>query len=47
MKTPYAKTGYCEECKSPSRICNRWTITEVSFPKGCVRIILINDDMGL
>lgn len=47
MKTPCAKTGYCEECKSPSRICNHWTITEKSFPKGRVKIILINEDMGL
>ena len=47
MKTPCVKTGECEECKSPSRICNTWTITEKSYPKGRVRIILINGDMGL
>jgi len=45
-KTPCAKTSYCEECKSPDRICNTWTITEKSFPKGRVKIILINDDLG-
>ncbi len=27
-KTPCVKTSYCEECKSPDRICNTWTITE-------------------
>ena len=31
-KTPCAKTSYCEECKSPDRICNTWTITVKSFP---------------
>ena len=46
-KTPCVKTSYCEECKSPDRICNTWTITEKSFPKGRVKVILINDDLGL
>ena len=46
-KTPCVKTSYCEECKSPDRICNSWTITEKSFPKGRVKVILINEDLGL
>jgi L-lactate utilization protein LutB len=46
-KTPCAKTSYCEECKSPDRICNTWTITEKSFPKGRVKVVLINEDLGL
>jgi len=46
-KTPCAKTAFCEECKSPDRICNTWTITEKSFPKGRVKVILINEDLGL
>ena len=46
-KTPCVKTSYCEECKSPDRICNSWTITEKSFPKGRVKIVLINEDLGL
>lgn len=45
-KTPCAKTAYCEECKSPDRICNTWTITEKSFPKGRVKVVLINEDLG-
>ena len=46
-KTPCLKTSYCEECKSPDRICNYWTITEKSFPKGRIKVVLINEDMGL
>jgi len=46
-KTPCAKTSYCEECKSPDRICNTWTITEKSFPKGRVKVVLINENLGL
>lgn len=46
-KTPCVKTSFCEECKSPDRICNTWTITEKSFPKGRIKIVLINEDLGL
>ena len=46
-KTPCVKTSYCEECKSPDRICNTWAITEKSFPKGRVKVVLINQDLGL
>jgi L-lactate utilization protein LutB len=46
-KTPCVKTSYCEECKSPDRICNAWTITEKSYPKGRVKVVLVNQDLGL
>lgn len=45
-KTPCVKTGHCEDCKSPGRICNSWTITEKSFPKGRIRVVLINEELG-
>lgn len=45
-QTPCAKTSYCEECNSPERICNTWTITEKSCPKGRVKVVLINEDLG-
>jgi L-lactate utilization protein LutB len=46
-KAPCVKTSVCEECKSPDRICNTWTITQKSFPKGRVKVVLINDSLGL
>ena len=46
-KTPCVTTSYCQECKSPDRICNVWTITEKSFPKNRIKVVLINQDMGL
>ena len=46
-KTPCAKTSVCEECKSPERICNSWTITQKSFPKGRIKVVLINENLGL
>lgn len=47
MNTPCVKTSYCEDCKSPARICNTWTITEKSFPKGRIKIVLMNEAIGL
>lgn len=46
-KTPCTKTSYCEECTGDNRICNTWTITEKSFPKGRIKVVLINEDLGL
>ncbi|HOP48563.1 MAG TPA: lactate utilization protein [Desulfobacteraceae bacterium] len=46
-KTPCVKTSFCEECRSPDRICNSWAITEKSYPKGRIKIVLINQDLGL
>jgi L-lactate utilization protein LutB len=45
-KTPCVKTSYCKECKSMDRICNTWTMTEKSYPKGRVKVVLINQDLG-
>jgi len=46
-KTPCAETSFCQECNTPERICNSWAITEKSFPKGRIKVVLINEDMGL
>ena len=46
-KTPCATNGRCHDCKAPDRICNYWTITEKSFPQHRIKVVLINQDMGL
>lgn len=46
-KTPCIKTSFCMDCRSPDRICNTWTITQKSYPKGRIKILLINEDLGL
>ena len=46
-KTPCVKTSECADCNSPGRICNTWTITEKSYPKERVTVILINEELGL
>jgi len=45
-KTPCVKTSFCKDCKSQDRICSTWTITEKSFPKGRIKVILINEELG-
>jgi len=45
-KTPCVKTSFCKDCKSKDRICSTWTITEKSFPKGRIKVILINEELG-
>lgn len=46
-KTPCVKTSYCQDCNSPDRICNVWTITEKCFPDGRVKIVLIDRELGI
>ena len=46
-QTPCSKTGHCHDCSAPDRICNSWTITEKAFPRGRIKIVLINQDLGL
>ena len=45
-QTPCAATGVCQDCASPDRICNYWTIIEKSFVKHRIKIILVNEDLG-
>jgi len=45
-KTPCVKTSFCSDCKSQDRICSTWAITEKSFPKGRIKVILINEELG-
>ncbi len=47
FKTPCMKTSYCSDCSSPDRICNTWVITEKSYPKGRIKVVIINQDLGL
>ncbi|RJQ80176.1 MAG: lactate utilization protein [Desulfobacteraceae bacterium] len=44
---PCASTGRCMDCQSPKRICNTWCITEKSYPKKRIKVILINGEHGL
>jgi hypothetical protein len=47
LPTPCAKTGKCEDCSSPARICNITTIISKKPPGIDFTIILVNEDLGL
>jgi hypothetical protein len=47
MQTPCVRTGRCHDCSSPQRICNSWSLIEKCFPKGRIKIVLIDEDLGL
>jgi len=45
--TPCTATGECTDCSGEWRICNTWVISEKSFPKHRIKVILVNEDLGL
>lgn len=47
FKVPCQTTGICSDCSSPDRICNTWSIIEKSFPANRIKIIMIDEDLGL
>ena len=47
MDNPCMKTATCHNCNSPTRICNAWSIIEKSYPQGRIKVVLINEDLGV
>ena len=45
--TPCAATGACGDCKSEDSICCHEVITRVGRPTGRIKVILVNEDLGL
>jgi len=47
MKTPCTQSGRCHDCNSPQRICNSWSIISKCFPPGRIKVVLIDEELGL
>lgn len=47
LATPCAQTGICHDCSSPQRICNTWSILDKCYPKKRIKVILIDESLGL
>ena len=47
MENPCVKTASCHNCKSPMRICNAWSIIEKSYPQERIKVVLVNEDLGV
>ena len=45
--TPCVKTGTCHDCNSKKRICNTWSIMDKCYPKQRIKVVLIEQDLGL
>jgi len=46
LKNPCAETGLCNDCKSPSRICNMWSIIEGHMIEKRIHVKLIGEFVG-
>ncbi len=45
--TPCAKTGFCCDCNSPDRICRITTIIDRKPRQTDLRVVVVNEDLGL
>ncbi|WP_243113657.1 lactate utilization protein [Desulfofundulus salinus] len=46
-KTPCVETGFCADCNSPDRICRIITVMERKPRLTDVRVLVVNEDLGL
>ncbi|MCF8010308.1 MAG: lactate utilization protein [Clostridiales bacterium] len=47
IETPCSKTGFCQECNSPNRICRVTTIIDRRPWQTDFHVLVVNEDMGL
>jgi hypothetical protein len=47
LATPCATTGFCCDCDSPQRICRVTTIIEKKPRNTDIRVLVVNEEMGL
>jgi L-lactate utilization protein LutB len=45
-ETPCAETGRCQDCSSPRRLCNLWTIIEGQRFENRLHVKLVGEDLG-
>ncbi|MFL0197141.1 lactate utilization protein [Clostridium sp. WILCCON 0269] len=44
--TPCAKTGYCVDCSSKSRICNEYTLIKKQIDDSRIYVFILNENLG-
>ena len=47
LNTPCAKTGFCSNCNSPERICRITTVIDRKSRAMDIRVLVVNEDLGL
>jgi hypothetical protein len=46
LANPCVQTGLCSDCRTPSRICNMWSIIEGQMIKDRIHVKLVGEAMG-
>jgi L-lactate utilization protein LutB len=46
LSTPCKTLGYCTDCQSDDRICNKYSVLKKAFDENRFHIILLNDTLG-
>ena len=46
LPNPCTETGLCADCRTPSRICNMWSIIEGQAVKDRIHVKLVGDALG-
>ncbi|MBI5601805.1 MAG: lactate utilization protein [Deltaproteobacteria bacterium] len=46
LPNPCTETGLCADCRTPSRICNMWSIIEGQAVKDRIHVKLVGEPMG-
>lgn len=47
LSTPCATSGFCADCNSPQRICRVTTVIDKKPRNTDIRVLVVNEDMGL
>lgn len=47
FKTPCAQSGFCSDCNSPERLCRIMTVLERKPRFTDIRVLVVNEDLGL
>ena len=47
LATPCATTGFCSDCNSPQRICRVTTVIEKKPRNTDIKVLVVNEEMGL
>jgi L-lactate utilization protein LutB len=47
LATPCTTTGFCADCNSPQRICRVTTVIEKKPRNTDIKVLVVNEDMGL
>ncbi len=47
LNTPCAKTGFCSNCNSPDRICRITTVIDRKSKTMDIRVLIVNEELGL